>query len=35
MDPMFRGWGIFWLVAAGAWAAIGFFTILRMVKVEV
>jgi tight adherence protein B len=35
MDPMFEGWGIFWLIAGGLWAAIGFVTILKMVKVEV
>ncbi len=35
MDPMFRGWGIFWLAVGAAWAAVGFAFILRMVKVEV
>jgi tight adherence protein B len=35
MDPMFRGWGIVWLLVGSAWAGLGFAFILRMVKVEV
>lgn len=35
MDPMYRGWGIIWLLVGAAWATLGFVFILRMVKVEV
>ncbi len=35
LAPMFRGWGIVWMLGAGLSIAVGMLIILRMVKVEI